>query len=164
MRHCMLQSSKFFFRSTFVALVTVAACRSESAPIHRGKLLLRPTAWTRVPIGRAARGDRSQVCVVPPIGYRYDGAKDEGPVVTDTNSKREVLISGRFVRSDSTVVPAGDFDSGGRFTREEGVRACISLPPRARGVVAAIELMSSDTLTIRGLYWNTYYLNAFPPF
>jgi hypothetical protein len=102
--------------------------------------------------------------MVPPIGYRYNGAKNEGPVVRDTNSKREVLISGRFIRNDSTVVSAGDFDSGGRFEKEEGVRACISLPPRARGVIAAIELTSSDTLTIRGLYWNTYNLNAFPPF
>lgn len=160
-------SSGLVLRSTFLtllALLTITACRSESHVIYAGTILLKPGLWIRIPIRNTARADISQVCMALPAGYRYDGAKDQCPVVRDFRSNREVLISGRFIRNDSAVIPAASFGSGGPYARADGGGTCIRLPSRARWGFAAVELVSSDTLTVHALHWDTYYLNAFPPF
>jgi hypothetical protein len=150
--------------SASIVLSTVA-CSPETQPIYAGTVMLRPGEWVVVPLQSVAKADASQLCVTLPQGYRFDGATLRALVARDTTSNRKVLISGRFVRHDSTIVLAAGYGTGGRYYgRRDGRSACILLPPATSGSFSAVELMSSDTLSVDGLHWDTYYLNAFPPF
>jgi hypothetical protein len=154
----------FILCPAFLALLA-AGCRPQTQSIYTGAVVLGPGRWVVVPLTVVAKADASQLCVTLPTDYRFDGATLRALIARDTSSNRKVLIFGRFVRTDSTIVPAAGYGAGGRYYgRPDGRSACVLLPPAASGAFSAVELMSSDTLSIDGLHWDTYYLNAFPPF
>ncbi len=150
LRNLALSSGRCFM----LVILSAVAC-SQSTLLSDKIITLRPGLWVRVPINKSARGNTSQVCMLLPPHYRYGGGKGHGAVVIDAESSRQVEISGNFIYANHPVQPALRSSSNGRYMAPHEEGACLDLPFDARGDLVAIELTSSDTLSVHGFHWDT---------
>ena len=134
-----------------LACLLCGACADRKV-IETASLRLAPSQWIRVNTGTLKiKSRRAEVCVPLPDGYKMLPAG--GRLAIHDLNGRQIRLSERFVSASGATVN-GDGPwllSNGRISR-----ACFQDWNDTIGrEFTAIELKSSDTLSIRALEWET---------
>jgi|GEM_PF-5262754 len=132
-----------------------------SRVIQAGEVHLGAGMWTSISALMTPQGNTSQVCVRVPETYIVEGGRGTQIIVSSAIDSGEVAITGRWIRSDGTIIPsAGWADANGRNKSPVTSRdVCMRLRERDRNSsYKAVEFQSSAPLTVSTIRWESFDL------
>jgi len=136
-----------------VVLVCLAcgAC-SDRIVIDTKSLRLLPSRWTRINTGTLKiKSWLAEICIPLPDGYTMPS--DDGRVTIRDRDGQSLQLSERFIGANGEAVNG---DGPGGLYDGHVWRVCFDDPNDTIGrELTAIELESSDTLTVRAVEWET---------
>lgn len=141
-----------------LACLVCGAC-DDRRVIDTKSLRLVPLQWTRINTGALKiKGWFAEICVPLPDGYTMP--VDDARLTIRDRDGRPIQLSERFIGANGATV-SGD-GSGGVYDGHIE-RACFDDRNDTIGrEYTAIELKSSDTLTVRVVEWETGKRHAAP--
>jgi hypothetical protein len=125
--------------------------------IHTGTARLSPGDWTRFNAAMKPSGVRSEACMVLPPGYRSDLGTNKEVSVTQVATARNMILTGRWIREDGAIISSNGWSlSQRRKGSPDREQICVKLPDRDGAAYIAVEVRSSDSLTVSDIRWDSH--------